>query len=162
MDRRTLIESLMLYKDPIQMMARYGITPSQDQIETVEQAIRNARNLLEKDLRSITSVKCPYMLTEDQRYDSMMHKYELTMTQQMLWNTIKQHMINNPNARKNDAECIFKALKDMEGLIQINMYVGEFQENRRLLNDDDPDYVYKLFATCYAGHFRTRPQPQGA
>ena len=107
-----------------------------------------------------TATKWPYQLTEDQRYDKLMHKAQLSMVQQIMWQSIRAYLIKHPNERKTDRESIIKSLGDLEGFLQLNTYLGNFQENEKMINATDITYLMKLFSLSYSKYLTEKQREE--
>ena len=99
-------------------------------------------------------------MTEEQRYDKLLHKAEFTMSQQIMWQNIRTYLSKNPNERKTDRESILKAMNDLEGFLQLNMYLGNFQENEKLISGLDINYLMKLFNLSYSKYLTEKQREE--
>lgn len=152
-DRKRMITTLSAYKDPKIMKARYGVTITPDQIRAAERAIHSYQTMTDTELRRLdeqTAMKWPYRLSDEQKYDKLMHGAgTMTIPQTILWKNIKAYLVKHPKEQKTDPECILQALQDMEGFLQLNTYLGEFEENRKLLDGADMNSLMRLFNLSY-------------
>lgn len=151
-DRKKIINALAIFKDPKAMRSKYGIIITKDQIQAAERTLTTYKTMSDTDLRHVdekTYSKWPYNLSEEQRYDKLLYKHPLTMAQTILWKNIRAYLSQHPDERKTNATCICKALQDMEGFLQLNAYMGEFEENRKLIDGKDINYIMRLFNLSY-------------
>lgn len=150
-NRQQVMTTLAVFKNPVLMKKRYGIKITDAQIAQAEKAIKNAAEANETTINAIiaSGIKWPYTLNEEQKYDRLMMNVRLTMTQSVLWQNIKQWLIAHPDERKTDKDAILNALQDMEELLQMNVYMGQFEENTSIINGNDIEYTMRLFTLSY-------------
>lgn len=152
-NRQTILSMLSAFKNPRIMKARYGITITENQIEAAERAIQSYNRMSDADLKRIDEKKAlrwPYGITESQKYDKMMHSTNLNILQTLLWQRIKQYLVKHEDEKKTDPELICKALRDVEGFMQVNAYLGEFDENKDLITGQDVIPLMRLFNMAYS------------
>lgn len=133
------------------MKQQYGITPTDEQIEKAEEIIRYYQQAPEEEINLIHSrktLKWPYALNGEQKYDRLMHKAELSVPQRLLWMQIKPCLSDHPKERTN-RNAILKALSDLEGFLQVNTYTGMFEKNRRLLAGEAITELMRMFDIAY-------------
>lgn len=151
-ERKKILSALSVFKNPKLMKERYGITITQNQIEAAERAIHSYQIMTDAELRHIderTAMRWPYTITEEQRYDRLLKDITMTIPQTILWKNIKAYLSKHTDERKTDPVCILQAMQDMEGFLQLNTYLGQFEENQKLLSGTDQTYLMKLFNTAY-------------
>lgn len=152
-DRKRIINALSAYADPQIMKIKYGIILTKDQILAAQRVIQNYQRMTDAELKHMDekmALKWPYTLTEEQKYDKIMHSAgPMTIPQTIVWQHIRSYLAKNTAERKTDGECILKALQDIEGFLQVNAYIGEFEENRKLIDGKDIPYIMRLFNTAY-------------
>ena len=151
-DRKKIINALAIFKDPRAMRSKYGIIITKEQIQTAEKVLNTYKTMSDADLKHVdekTYSKWPYTLSEEQRYDKLLYKRPMTMPQTVMWKNIRAYLSKHPDERKTNATCICKALEDMEGFLQLNAYMGEFEENRKLIDGKDINYLMRLFNLSY-------------
>lgn len=151
-DRKQMMNAMAVFKDPKQMRFKYGILIHPDQIEKAQKMLEFYQKASEQELKKTDpqqAAKWPYALTEEQRYDKLMFQITLTMTQTVLWNHIKKYLIAHQDERKTNATAIQKALNDMEGFLQLNIYRGAYEENKDFLDGKNIPTLMKLFTISY-------------
>ena len=151
-DRKKIINALAIFTDPKAMRTKYGIIITKDQIDAAERTLTRYKTISDAELKHIdekTYTKWPYTLSEEQRYDKLLYKQHLTMSQTVLWKSIRGYLSKHPDERKTNTKCICKALEDLEGFLQLNTYLGEFEENRKLIDGKDINYLMRLFNLSY-------------
>lgn len=162
-ERKKIINQLAVFTDPVALKVKYGITATPAQIETAKKTLRSYQTMSDLDLKKISeqvASKWPFQLTEEQRYDKLLHKADLTMSQQIMWQNIRSYLSKNPNERKTDRTCILKAMNDLEGFLQLNAYLGNFEENEKLIQGKDISYVMKLFNLSYSKYLTEKQREE--
>lgn len=152
---KNVLTVLQIYADPDEMKKRYGITITDQQAALAHRAIRYYKALDPKTLAAMPdeeAVRWPYRLTDLQRLDALMHAEppDFTIPQSIIWKETRKLIA--PDAGKYpDAAAVAAAVKDIEGFMRFNAYLGEFQENQDLISNLDGKLL-RLFAMAYKNH----------
>ena len=157
--RQKLLASVEIFKDKAAMRTKYGININDSQIQAAEKLSEQYQRMSSKDIEKLPDDvlnKWPYRMTELQKYERLLAKAPLTITQTLLWQHIRKYLADNPDQQKRDGPCIVKALKDLEELLQLNVYRGEFKDNQTLLDGQDIEYLMKLFTLSYTKYINEK------
>lgn len=153
-DRRKILTQLSYFKDPAVMRKKYGIAITQEQIRSAERAYATYKALPDADLKKMDesrAMRWPYTLTEAQRYDRIMFEAgaKLTVTQTVLWGQIKSVLERNPETRRTDGMAITAALAELEQFMQLNAYLGNFEENQAIVQGEKTQEIMGIFNAAY-------------
>lgn len=151
----TVLAELSVYTDPAEMKKRYGIAITEQQAALARRTIKYYKALDPKTLAAMPdeeAVRWPYRLTDEQRLDAVMHTEppNFTIPQSVIWREVRK-LIAGAAGKYPDIPAIVQAIKDVEGFMQLNAYLGEFQENNDLVSNADGKLL-QLFAMAYANH----------
>lgn len=150
--RKKILNALAVFRDPKQMRSRYGISINKEQIAAADAAMARYKAMSDNALKNLDeaqAMRWPYVLTERQRYDKLLYQKPISIPQAILWNHIRGWLVNHPDERKTDGDAIVKALGDMEGFLKLNLYKGEFEENRKLIDGENNEQLIRLFTLSY-------------
>lgn len=150
-----VLAELNVYANPAEMKRLYGIAITEQQAALARRTIKYYKALDSKTLAAMSdeeAVRWPYRLTDEQRLDAVMHTEppNFTIPQSVIWREVRKLLAGNAG-KYPDVPAIVQAIKDMEGFMQLNMYLGEFQENNDLMTNTDGKLL-QLFAMAYANH----------
>lgn len=150
-----VLAELNVYANPAKMKRLYGIAITEQQAALARRTIKYYKALDSKTLAAMSdeeAVRWPYRLTDEQRLDAVMHTEppNFTIPQSVIWREVRKLLAGNAG-KYPDVPAIVQAIKDMEGFMQLNMYLGEFQENNDLMTNTDGKLL-QLFAMAYANH----------
>ena len=154
-ERGKVLTELGVYADPKLMKARYGIAITAEQVRLAEQALAYYRTVDNKTLARMPdaeALRWPYPLSDAQRLDALMQPElpSFTIPQTIVWRTLRPKL-ERTAGQYPDVNAVAKAVRDIEGFMQLNAYLGDFKENRALLADEE-NKLMALFAMSYKNH----------
>lgn len=154
-DREHVLSELSVYADPARMKLRYGIDITREQVRAARKTLEYYRKIDKATLDSLSdemALRWPYRLTDAQRLDAMLHVDPpgFNIPQSIIWNELRPPLLEDAK-KYPDVKAIVQAVKDIEGFIRFNAYLGDFEENRALVGNED-NKLMVLFAMAYSNH----------
>jgi len=152
---REILMELSVYANPAEMKKRYGIAITEQQVSLANRTIRYYKALDPAVLAKMTheeATRWPYRLTDIQRLDAVMHTEPpgFSIPQSVIWREVRK-LLEKDAGKYPDIPAIAQAVRDIEGFLQLNTYLGEFAENNSLLANKDGKLM-QLFAMAYSNH----------
>ncbi len=154
-ERGKILTELGAYADPKTMKERYGIDVTQEQVRLANRTLAYYRTVDDRTLSRMSdaeALRWPYQLTDTQRLDALMHteKPDFTIPQAVIWRELRPKLKKTAGEYPN-IKAVIQAVRDIEGFMQLNLYLGDFKENRDLLADREHKLT-ALFAMAYRNH----------
>ena len=158
-DRKYVLSRLAIFADRAAMKRTYGMEPDQAQVDAANKTLDWYRSVSDKELAAMPDEKAlrwPYRPTPAQMLDMAVHEagIEPTVAQSAILRELKA-AVAGTGASYRDAKAVEAALRDVEGAMLLNVYLGEFSENRDLLGNVDGKLA-TLFTAAYEVHHATR------